>query len=142
MHFVDFLITEIGVAQSAYLGNNEFNLGGIYENLIAQELTAHDFKLYYYQTNKRGEVDFVIEDSHGEVVPIEVKSGRYYHAHAALDNILETPAYKISKGIVFSKGNIERKDKVLYLPFYAINVFMQHFSNSIEVHFRIDVTQV
>ena len=132
----------LGVAQSAYLDNNEFNLGGIYENLIAQELTAHDFKLYYYQTNKRGEVDFVIEDSRGEVVPIEVKSGRYYHAHAALDNILETPAYKISKSVVFSKGNIERKGKVLYLPFYAIFALSNYISAGVDGDFKIETVRV
>ena len=51
------------------------NFGSIYENVAAQELTAHGYTLYYYNSKKFGELDFVIERG-GRVLPIEIKSGK------------------------------------------------------------------
>lgn len=111
-----------GVAQAAYLDSKEPNLGGVYENVVAQQLAAQGRELYYYQTKRRGEVDFVVDGADGAAVPLEVKSGAYYHAHAALDHVVETAEYGVRRGIVFSRGNVEKDDKVLYLPIYAIYV--------------------
>lgn len=107
------------LSQAAYLNEKDPNLGAVYENIVAQELAAQGHRLFYFQTRKRGEVDFVVESGYGKVVPIEVKSGRYYHAHAALNNVIETEGYGIEMALVLSQGNIERRGKVLYLPFYA-----------------------
>lgn len=110
----------ISLAQAAYLDEKDPNLGGVYENAVAQQLKAQGYKLYYYQTRKRGEVDFAVDAGNGKAVPIEVKSGRYYHAHAALDHVLETEGYGVDLGIVLSRDNVERRGKVLYLPLYAL----------------------
>ncbi len=67
----------ISLAQAAYLDEKDPNLGGVYENVVAQQLTAQGHQLFYYQTRKRGEVDFVVDAGNGKAVPIEVKSGRY-----------------------------------------------------------------
>ena len=107
------------VAQAAYLDDKHANLGGVYENVIAQELSAQGHELYYYMTKRRGEVDFVVDGPQCSAVAIEVKSGSYYHSHAALDHVLDTPEYGVDLGIVLSKGNVERDGKVLYLPLYA-----------------------
>ena len=107
------------VARAAYLDDAHPNLGGVYENVVAQELTAQGHGLYYYMTKKRGEVDFVVDGPDGSAVPIEVKSGRYYHAHASLDHVLATQGYGVRQGVVLSRGNVEREGKVLYLPLYA-----------------------
>ncbi len=66
----------ISLAQAAYLDEKDPNLGGVYENVVAQQLTAQGHQLFYYQTRKRGEVDFVVDAGNGKAVPIEVKSGR------------------------------------------------------------------
>ncbi len=51
-------------------------IGAIYENVVAEELLAHGFEnLFYYNSKKKGEVDFVTEYN-GNVFPIEVKSGK------------------------------------------------------------------
>ena len=52
--------------------NQDINNGALYENVVAQELKAHGFKLYYYNSKRFGELDFVIEYN-GRVLPIEVK---------------------------------------------------------------------
>ena len=60
--------------------DRNINFGSVYENAVAQELVAHGLIPYYYNNKKRGELDFVIELD-GRVLPIEVKSGKYYEAH-------------------------------------------------------------
>lgn len=106
-------------ARDIYLDSRSPNLGGVYENVVAQELRAAGYDLFYYMGKKRGEVDFVIETSDGEVVPIEVKSGRSMRTHAAMDNLLDIEEYEISRGIVLSRLNVEQDGKVIYLPWYA-----------------------
>ena len=50
------------------------NYGAIYENVVAELLRSHGFsELYYYNSKKNGEVDFLIEKD-GMVIPLEIKS--------------------------------------------------------------------
>lgn len=93
------------------------NFGSVYENVVAQELHAHGFELYYFNSKKQGELDFVIEKG-GKVVPIEVKSGKDYQRHNALSNVLSNPDYQIKEAIVFSNSNLSRINKTIYLPIY------------------------
>ena len=95
------------------------NFGSIYENVAAEELTAHGFALYYYNSKKFGELDFVIEED-GKVLPIEIKSGKDYYRHNAMDNVLDVTEYGISEGYVFCNGNVETVGKVNYFPIYML----------------------
>lgn len=101
----------------------DINFGAIYENAVAQELKCHGFDLYYYNSKKQGELDFLIEYE-GEVLPIEIKSGKDYARHAALNNILNNPEYDINKAFVFCNYNVAKKEKVVYYPIYMI-MFME-----------------
>ncbi len=99
---------------------SNLNYGGIYENAVAQELRAHGFEyLYYYNSKKRGEIDFVIEES-DQVIPIEVKSGKDYTSHRALSNVLACDEYDIPRAVVLHNDNLEVKGKVIYAPVYMI----------------------
>ena len=95
----------------------DINFGSIYENAIAQELKMHGFDLYYFNSKKQGELDFVIEYQ-GNVFPIEVKSGKGYTRHNALDNVLAVPRYHIEQALVFCNENIHKEGKILYMPVY------------------------
>ena len=99
------------------------NFGSIYENVAAEELTAHGYTLYYYNSKKFGELDFVIEAG-GKVLPIEIKSGKDYYRHNAMDNVLKQSDYGIEEGYVFCGGNIEQIDKITYFPIYML-MFLQ-----------------
>lgn len=132
----------VGVAQAAYLDSKEPNLGGIYENVVAQQLAAQNRQLYYYQTKKRGEVDFAVDGPDGTAVPIEVKSGSYYHAHAALGHVLDTAEYGVRLGIVFSRGNVERNGAVLYLPLYATWALSDVLGDSCAKGIKLEVKPV
>ncbi len=114
------LLMETDVHLKLLSKEKDINYGAIFENVAAQELSAHGFdNLYYFNSKKQGEVDFVIEYK-GEVLPIEVKSGKDYKIHSALDNLLANENYDIKEAYILCNGNIERKGKRLYLPIYML----------------------
>ena len=98
------------------------NLGSVYENAVAQELKAHCDKLFYYDNKQKGEVDFLVDDSSTmSILPIEVKSGKDYTVHSALDNLMAVPDYHIVSSIVFSnEREIKKKEKIYYFPVYYV----------------------
>ena len=102
------------------------NLGTVYESVVAQELRAHGFKLYYYDNKKKGEVDFLINDySTTQVLPLEIKSGKDYKEHSALSKFLDEKEYNIRRAIVFSNEPRVWQDKgIWYMPIYYI-MFLQ-----------------
>ena len=102
------------------------NLGSVYESVVAQELRAHGHKLFYYDNRKQGEVDYLIDDHIAmSAHPIEVKSGKDYTAHSALNNLLKNPDYHIQTGTVISnERKIYQEGKVTYMPVYFV-MFME-----------------
>lgn len=118
--------SDIGLLTSAYPAatkieliqkNAEVNNGAHFENAVAQQLTANGFDVFYCKKKNIGELDFVIEMD-GRVVPIEVKSGKDYKRHNALDHFMEVPNYHMEKAYVLSTGNVEADGKICYLPIY------------------------
>ena len=93
------------------------NFGAIYENAAAQELKAHGFDLYYFNSKKQGEIDFILETD-DEIIPLEVKSGKDYERHNALSKLLSIPNYGIRRAIVLCNDNLHVKGNVEYLPIY------------------------
>ena len=102
------------------------NLGSVYESVVAQELRAHGHKLFYYDNRKQGEVDYLIDDhTVMSAHPIEVKSGKDYTVHSALNNLLKNPDYNIQAATVISnEREIYQKGKVTYMPVYFV-MFME-----------------
>ena len=105
-------------ARAIYLDQKSANLGGVFENAVAQELAALGIPAWYYFTTAEGEVDFLVDGKGRRVVPIEVKSGVKVRSHAALDNLLAKPGLKIPEAIVLSRENVSQEGKVTYLPIY------------------------
>ena len=105
--------------------NNEkgINYGSIFENVVAQELQAHGFELYYFNSKKQGELDFIIEKN-GHTLPIEVKSGKDYQRHNALCNVMDNTDYGIPKAFVFCNDNVSASGNIVYLPIYMV-VFLR-----------------
>lgn len=112
-------LSDVGLLASMYMNDiqikilnheKDINFGSVYENVAAQELKAHGFDLYYFNSKKQGEVDFLVEHN-GSILPIEIKSGKDYTRHAALSNILANEKYEIPKAYVFHNGNVSSKEK-------------------------------
>ncbi len=96
------------------------NLGSLYETVVATELLAHQHKLYYYDNKQKGEVDFLIDDFNAlSVLPLEVKSGKDYTTHRALNKFVSNSDYHISQALVLSnEQKVFAEDKITYLPIY------------------------
>ena len=104
--------------------NQDINFGALYENVVAQELKAHGFKVYYYNSKKYGELDFVVEYN-GTILPIEVKSGKDYKRHSALTNILDVTNYSMKEAFVFSNYNVSVEGNIAYYPVY-MSMFLEN----------------
>ena len=126
--------SDVGLLTSRYMRQttldvlqkkDDVNYGGIYENAVAQELRAHGFDLYFYFGTKKGELDFVTETRDGAVLPIEVKSGKSYTRHSAIDNALDTAEWHIDQALVLCQGNYRTVGRILYAPIYAC-MFLQN----------------
>lgn len=124
--------SDVGLLTSGYgnalrtkilMADDKVNLGGIYENAVAQELNAHGFQTWFYNSHKHGELDFVIEKDN-EVVPIEVKSGKDYYVHSAISKAADNPEYEIGKAYIFTNYNVKTEGKMIYLPVY-MSMFIQ-----------------
>lgn len=124
---------DVGLLASQYVGGIQLkilqgdvniNNGAIYENAVAQELHAHGWKLRYFNSKKQGEVDFLLEQD-DEIIPLEVKSGKDYQRHSALNNVLKNKEYGIRRAIVLTNDNLSENGNVLYAPIY-MTMFLYH----------------
>lgn len=119
-----------GIQLKLLSGEININYGAVYENLVAQELVAHGFggnehNLYYFNSKKQGELDFIVE-LEGNVLPVEVKSGKDYERHNALKGVMENEAYAIPQAYVFCNGNLEVKERTIYVPVYMVMFMRKH----------------
>lgn len=127
-----------GIQLRILTGDDTINFGAIYENAVAQELLAHGFEnIFYYNSKKTGEVDFVMERN-GKVFPIEVKSGKDYSRHRALNNILDCPEYTIPEALVLCNDNLSTDGKVRYTPVY-MTMFI-HKESPTNIKFNLDLS--
>lgn len=126
-----------GIQLKILTNAKDINFGSIYENAVAQELRAHGFDLYYFNSKKQGELDFVVEKD-GRVIPIEVKSGKDYQRHNALTNVLSNKDYDIRQAIVFGNDNVSQNGKVLYLPMYMA-AFLEK-QKPVDIVYKVDLS--
>lgn len=105
-------------------------MGSVYETVVAQELKAHGYNLYYCDNKKIGEVDYLIEDADNlSNVPIEVKSGKDYTVHSALDKLLSVDEYGIKRAYVLSnEREVLTRNGITYIPIYYL-IFFTNGSN-------------
>lgn len=77
------------------------NLGTVYESVVASKLKAHGHNLFYYDNKANVEVDFLIDDYDTlSFLPLELKSGKNYTIHSAINNFLSNKSYNVKQGIV------------------------------------------
>ncbi len=108
--------------------NNEksINFGAIYENAVAQLLTAHGYQyLNYYNKKDMGEIDFLIEYQ-GKVLPLEIKSGKDYTRHSAANNLLKTYEEIDEVFVLNSVSNIRTDGQKVYLPIYMAEMIRRN----------------
>lgn len=144
-----FFMSDVGLLASEYSqgiqlkiisGDDKLNYGAIFENYIAQELTACEHDLYYYNNKKRGELDFLIEYD-GEVLPIEVKSGKDYKVHRALSNIMDCGEFNLNRALIFNNSNLKVEGKLTYAPIYMAMFLKQEIKDEDSIY-KIDLSEL
>lgn len=126
-----------GIQMRILKGDKDINFGSIYENAVAQELVAHGLWPYYYNSKKRGEIDFIIEQN-GKVLPIEVKSGKDYTHHCALSNIMDCEEYNLQEALILTNDNLLVDGKFVYVPIYMSMFIVK--TASIPTNYKVDIT--
>ena len=130
-------LNDVGILSGILYGTNiraildderSINLGSVYECVVASELIAHGYKLFYYDNRNKGEVDYLIDDYDSlSAVPIEVKSGKNYTVHSALNTFVKNEDYHIKKAFVLSNAReITTNGKITYLPIYFVMFFQNN----------------
>ena len=105
-------------------GNLSINQGSFLENVLAQELVANGFSLFYFDKAKIGEVDFVLQRG-SAVLPLEAKSGADFKSHRALDNLMRIDEWGVEQAVVLCGGNVSSGEGITYLPWYAVSFIEQ-----------------
>lgn len=137
-------LNDVGILTGILYGNNiravlddemSINLGSVYESVVASELIAHGYKLFYYDNRSKGEVDYLIDDYDSlSAVPIEVKSGKDYTKHSALNTFVQNDDYGVKKAYVLSnERTVAQNGKVIYLPIYYIMFFQSATGNQTDL---------
>ena len=91
----------------------DINFGSIYENAAAQELKAHGYDLYYYNSKKQGELDFIIEKD-GSITDIKVVRPVEEHFDKEFVAVFKNlPKWKPGK----DKGNVVRTKMRWYMHY-------------------------
>ena len=99
----------------------EANLGYVYENLVAQMLTAAGNELFYYTFptetgNKNYEIDFLLS-RWKKIVPLEVKSSGY-KSHKSLDAFCEKYSSRIGDRILLYTKDYQKDGQTICQPIY------------------------
>ena len=124
-------LNDVGILTSILYGSNiravldderSVNLGSVYESVVASELIAHGYNLFYYDNRSKGEVDYLIDDYDSlSAVPIEVKSGKDYTVHSAMNTFVKNEDYHVKKAYVLSNAReITTNGKITYIPIYDV----------------------
>lgn len=99
------------------------NLGSVYETVVAQELIAHGHQLFYFDSKKVGEVDYLVNDYDSlSILPIEVKSGRTGYEYRALPKLVDPKGnYRLGQEMVLQNANrLVFADNILTAPIYMV----------------------
>lgn len=92
----------------------------LYENHIAKTLAENGYVLYYYQSEGKAEVNFVVQNRMGQIIPLEIttKSNSKAKSLSVFMKKFTVPqAYRITE------NNFSTKKDIRYIPIYATFCF-------------------
>lgn len=117
--FWDKDVTENIIYQKLLSDKLSANLGYVYENIVAQMLTATGNKLFYHtwpmeNSNHNYEVDFLLSRG-SKIWPIEVKSSGY-KTHASLDAFCEKFSERVGNRYLIYTKDMGKDDATTLLP--------------------------
>ncbi len=129
-----------GIQLKILQGEVNINYGAVFENAVAEELHAHGFPLYYFNSKKQGEIDFLLESPEG-IIPVEVKSGKDYERHNALNSLVLNQEYGIKKAYVLCDDNVHRTGIIEYVPIY-MTMFIDNTPGIGDMIYKVDLSRL
>lgn len=119
--FKDADFTENVVYEKLLADKLPVNLGMVYENVVAQELVANGYGLFYHtwpkeKSNHNYEIDFILPDGK-KICPIEVKASRY-KTHTSLDAFGEKFSSRIGRQYLVYTKDMRKDEEVMCVPTY------------------------
>lgn len=129
-NLIKLYYNDVGILSNILYSNNTnailnqdygINLGSVYETICAMELISHGHTLYYFDSKKVGEVDFLLNDYENlSILPIEIKSGNDQNNFRDIPKLVKGP-YNLKKGYIFGNENIIKNEKnLITFPIYMI----------------------
>lgn len=88
----------------------------LYENNIANAIMSSGYNLYYYQSEGKAEVPFVIQTRSGKIIPVEIVNKNVSKAKSLS---LFMSRFNINEAIRITEDNFGLKKNVKYIPIYA-----------------------
>ena len=89
----------------------------LYENMIAKTLVENDYSLFYYQSEGKAEVNFVVQNRMGQIIPIEITTKTNSKAKS-LSVFMKK--YTVPQAFRVTENNFSTKKDIRYIPIYAI----------------------
>jgi len=89
----------------------------LYENMIAKSLIENGYSLFYYQSDGKAEVNFVVQNRKGQIIPIEITT-RTNSKAKSLSVFMKK--YTVPQGYRITENNFQTKKDIRYIPIYAV----------------------
>ncbi len=121
--FIDRRVTENDIYAKLLSDKLPANLGFLYENLVAQMITASGRELYYHTWEKAGsthyyEVDFLVSEG-SKINAFEVKASGT-GKHQSIKEFLDKFSKNVHNVYLLSQKDVGKEEKLLFKPFYLM----------------------
>jgi uncharacterized protein len=102
--------------------------GYLAENFVQQELAAQGLEPSYSWFDARAEIEFILSDSEGNIIPVEVKSGKRTRAKSLQSYITKCQPLKTFK-LTATQGSSPVEQQHIVLPLY----YSGHLANLVNI---------
>lgn len=113
------LYTALHLTEKKLISNDNIK-EAIYENHIAKTLTEGGYSLYYYQSEGKAELSFVVQNRKGEIIPIELTVRKDSKAKALS---VFMSKFETERGFRITENNFSTKKNIRYIPIYSLFLF-------------------
>jgi hypothetical protein len=121
------LCSKFGIAPHFLISGNRIvdNIkGALTENFVMNSLVANHFQPYYWESQGKAEVDFVVQMNNGDIIPLEVKSSDNVRSKSLRQFIIK---YKPSYSVRISTKNFGFENEIKSIPLYALHCFANDY---------------
>ena len=115
-------VNDVGLLYTMlHLNRNKFLLDdnirrSLVENNVANTLIMNGYNLYYYQSDGKAEISFIIQNRFGKIIPVELVNMKLTKAKALSLFLVK---YNLIDSVRITENNFSSKKGIKYIPLYA-----------------------